>query len=67
MNIGQNQRPEHERNLPLWQIEALDRQRAELANNMRANPAIWQKLNELESKIDKILAMLAAGQGGKEP
>jgi hypothetical protein len=58
----QQLRPEAERNLPLWQIQALDRQRVELAQNRAANPAIWQKLTELEAKIDKIFAMLVAGQ-----
>jgi len=38
-----------------WQAEAFDRQREQ--RNRVENPAIWQKLTEIEAKLDHILSM----------
>ena len=40
-------------------IEVLDRERAAMAQNARENPAILQRLNEIEAKLNQILALLA--------
>lgn len=56
---SQQMRPENERELPSWQLEALDRQRAAECQNAVENPAIWRKLAELEAKIDRILTALS--------
>lgn len=56
----QQMRPESERNLPQWQIDALDRQRVEHRRNVLENPALWERLNVIENKLDRIFALLVA-------
>lgn len=54
----QQMRPEAERGLPEWQLMALDRQRYEEHKNRAQNPALWQKLEELDVKLDQVLKLL---------
>jgi hypothetical protein len=60
MMAYQQLRPEEERNLPDWQLMALDRQRAEEDRNRAENPALWKKMREIEAKLDRLLAALTS-------
>lgn len=57
-NLCQQQRSDAERNLPFWQIQALDEARRSEALNIIENPALWSKLREIEAKLDMVLALL---------
>lgn len=57
MNYGQQLRPESERNLSQWELDALDLCREKAAQEIREHPAIWRKLVEIEAKLDQLIAM----------
>jgi flagellar motility protein MotE (MotC chaperone) len=61
---GQRERPKFEQNLPQHERDALDMRRDQHMQNVREQPAIWQKLEELERKMDEILALLKAQRCG---
>ena len=47
--------PEHERNMPEWERDALDRQRALNLQRRLENPALYEQLDRIEAKLDKLL------------
>lgn len=54
----QQMRPEHERGLPEWQINEIDRAKALIRKNAMENPAIVLTLDRIENKMDEILKLL---------